>query len=300
MRPSHPPDPARLACPSCGFVHYENPAPTVQAWIERDGRLLALRRGQEPLKGEWNMPGGFVEAGEGGPEAIAREVREETGLEVEAGGGAGHLLLRLRRRRGRAADLRRRLPLPDRRRGVRRLRRVLGGRLVHARRVPASRRSRASAGRSPCSAPRAGDRFSADRRAEQLDDPPAALAVRILLGVEADEVEPDAAVARERAARAAPRARPNRARRRRRRRWPERPIRRGRRGRRGPSSRPGRRQRRVATTPRPRPRPGRRPGARACRRTFRREARRAAASRGREPPRDRGSRGSPARPGSST
>jgi ADP-ribose pyrophosphatase YjhB (NUDIX family) len=84
LRPSHPPDPARLACPSCGFVHYENPAPTVQAWIERDGRLLALRRGQEPLQGEWNMPGGFVEAGESGPEAIVREVREETGLEVEA------------------------------------------------------------------------------------------------------------------------------------------------------------------------------------------------------------------------
>ena len=153
MRPSHPPDPARLACPSCGFVHYENPAPTVQAWIERDGRLLALRRGQEPLKGEWNMPGGFVEAGECGPEAIAREVREETGLEVEAGGGAGHLLLGLRRRRGCAADLRRRLPLPDRRRGVRPSptspRRPAGSPSTSSR----SRRSRASAGRSPCSAP---------------------------------------------------------------------------------------------------------------------------------------------------
>jgi 8-oxo-dGTP diphosphatase len=83
MRPSHPPDPERPACPNCGFVHYENPSPTVQAWIERDGAYLALRRGQEPLKGRWNMPGGFVEPGESGPEAIAREVREETGLEVE-------------------------------------------------------------------------------------------------------------------------------------------------------------------------------------------------------------------------
>jgi 8-oxo-dGTP diphosphatase len=84
LRPSEPPDPDRLACPSCGFVHYENPSPTVQAWIERDGRYLALRRGREPLRGRWNMPGGFVEAGESGAEAIAREVGEETGLEVEA------------------------------------------------------------------------------------------------------------------------------------------------------------------------------------------------------------------------
>jgi len=85
MRPSDGPDPDRPACPSCGFVHYENPTPTVQAWIERDGELLALRRNEEPLKGEWNMPGGFIEAGESGPEATAREVREETGLEVAVG-----------------------------------------------------------------------------------------------------------------------------------------------------------------------------------------------------------------------
>ena len=86
MRPSEGPDPDRQACPNCGFVHYDNPTPTVQAWIEReDGMFLALRRAAEPLKGEWNMPGGFVESGEGGPEAIAREVREETGLQIEVG-----------------------------------------------------------------------------------------------------------------------------------------------------------------------------------------------------------------------
>ncbi len=82
LRPSPGPDPDRQACPSCGWVHYENPTPTVQAWIDRDGSYLALRRDQEPLKGEWNMPGGFVEAGESGPEAIVREVAEETGLTI--------------------------------------------------------------------------------------------------------------------------------------------------------------------------------------------------------------------------
>jgi len=88
-RSSAGPDPDRPTCPSCGFVHYGNPTPTVQAWIERDGSYLALRRAGEPEQGEWNMPGGFVEAGEGGPEAITREVREETGLEIEVGSVIG-------------------------------------------------------------------------------------------------------------------------------------------------------------------------------------------------------------------
>lgn len=83
MRRSDGPDPDRPACPSCGFVHYRNPTPTVQAWIERDGSFLALRRNQDPFRGRWNTPGGFVEPGEAGPEAIAREVREETALEIE-------------------------------------------------------------------------------------------------------------------------------------------------------------------------------------------------------------------------
>ena len=84
LRASGGPDPDRPTCPNCGWVHYENPTPTVQAWIDRDGEFLALRRADEPNKGEWNMPGGFVEVDESGPEAIAREVLEETGLEIAA------------------------------------------------------------------------------------------------------------------------------------------------------------------------------------------------------------------------
>lgn len=89
MRPSEGSDPDRPACPACGFVHYANPTPTVQAWIDRDGSYLALERNQEPLKGAWNLPGGFVESDESGPEAIKREVREETGLEIEVLGLIG-------------------------------------------------------------------------------------------------------------------------------------------------------------------------------------------------------------------
>lgn len=51
-----------------------------------DGELVVLvKRAHEPLKGEWSLPGGAVEVGETLAEAVAREVREETGLEVTVG-----------------------------------------------------------------------------------------------------------------------------------------------------------------------------------------------------------------------
>lgn len=49
------------------------------------GRLLLIRRGHEPGKGLWSVPGGRVEAGESDAEALVREVREETGLIVAPG-----------------------------------------------------------------------------------------------------------------------------------------------------------------------------------------------------------------------
>ena len=80
-----PEDPPRPTCPACGFVHYENPAPTVQAWIERDGRFLLLRRAREPQRGMWNLTGGFLDPFESPADAARREAREELGVEIEVG-----------------------------------------------------------------------------------------------------------------------------------------------------------------------------------------------------------------------
>ena len=51
--------------------------------IVQDGRVLLVQRGRDPMKGQWTLPGGVLEVGESLVEGVAREVREETGLEIE-------------------------------------------------------------------------------------------------------------------------------------------------------------------------------------------------------------------------
>jgi 8-oxo-dGTP diphosphatase len=60
----------------------ERPIVGVGGVIIENGRALLIRRGSEPLRGEWSIPGGTLELGESLQEGVARELREETGLEV--------------------------------------------------------------------------------------------------------------------------------------------------------------------------------------------------------------------------
>ncbi len=55
----------------------------VGAVVVEQGRVLLVQRGTEPAKGKWSIPGGLIDVGESLREAVAREVREETGLLVE-------------------------------------------------------------------------------------------------------------------------------------------------------------------------------------------------------------------------
>jgi 8-oxo-dGTP diphosphatase len=57
-----------------------------------EGRLLLIRRGQEPALGLWSLPGGRVEPGEDDATAVIREVAEETGLVVAAGEEVGSVV----------------------------------------------------------------------------------------------------------------------------------------------------------------------------------------------------------------
>ncbi len=70
-------------CPSCGRTWYVNAAPTAGAAIVRDGRVLITRRGTDPEKGKFDVPGGFLEPGEDPVAAVKRELEEELHIEVD-------------------------------------------------------------------------------------------------------------------------------------------------------------------------------------------------------------------------
>ena len=62
---------------------YKNPIPTVDIIIEKDDRIVLIRRKNEPFKGKLAMPGGYVDWGETVEHAAVREAKEETSLDVK-------------------------------------------------------------------------------------------------------------------------------------------------------------------------------------------------------------------------
>ena len=76
-------DGTRLACPECGFVVYGSSKPTAGALCIDERRVLLARRAAAPYQGFWDIPGGFLEEGEHPIAGLRRELKEETGLEIE-------------------------------------------------------------------------------------------------------------------------------------------------------------------------------------------------------------------------
>lgn len=75
----------RPHCPECRRFYYRNPVPAACCFVPRNNdELLFVQRAVEPCKGEWTLPGGFIELGETAEEAVLRELREETNLHAQA------------------------------------------------------------------------------------------------------------------------------------------------------------------------------------------------------------------------
>ena len=72
----------RPVCPQCGWIHFVDPKVAAAVLIEQNGRVLLVRRANEPFRGLWTLPAGFINGGEDPAEAAARECLEETGLNV--------------------------------------------------------------------------------------------------------------------------------------------------------------------------------------------------------------------------
>ncbi len=71
-------------CDICGFIYYLNPSAATAAFIRNeDGDLLVCRRSHEPAKGTLDLPGGFIDYSETAEEGIAREVKEELGIDID-------------------------------------------------------------------------------------------------------------------------------------------------------------------------------------------------------------------------
>lgn len=76
----------RPVCPSCNFIYFADPKVAAAVLIEHDKKILLVRRVNDPHKGLWTLPAGFVNAEEDPARAAERECLEETGLIVRVTG----------------------------------------------------------------------------------------------------------------------------------------------------------------------------------------------------------------------
>ena len=71
----------RYYCTACKAIHYQNPKPTATLICPRNDEILFVKRAFDPGKGQWSLPGGFLELGETLEEGAKRELKEETNLD---------------------------------------------------------------------------------------------------------------------------------------------------------------------------------------------------------------------------
>jgi len=76
----------RRFCPACSRIVFRDHKVAAGVLVEREGKVLLVRRRMRPRQGTWTFPAGFVEFDEDPADAAVRECREETGLEVEISG----------------------------------------------------------------------------------------------------------------------------------------------------------------------------------------------------------------------
>lgn len=77
----------RPTCPRCNYTHYANPGLAVGVLLtDEHNRVCLILRGEEPRKGYWGLPAGFMEGDESAEAGAIRECLEETGLEVALDG----------------------------------------------------------------------------------------------------------------------------------------------------------------------------------------------------------------------
>lgn len=70
----------RPHCPDCSYVHWGDFSLGVGGVVWHEGKVLLVKRAHNPGKGAWTIPGGYVDQNEKIADAVAREIREETGL----------------------------------------------------------------------------------------------------------------------------------------------------------------------------------------------------------------------------